>query len=110
MYRLTRKARSIREGCRLRAMREGRACKRMEEPAPAYPPLRPDLRIRITVERFDCGTPIRHVFDCWDVSRIDQYRVTVDGNLWKGRAGLSTILAGIRKSLPRLPSPRSSSI
>jgi hypothetical protein len=64
-------------------------------------PLLPGLRIRITVERFDCGEPERHVFELKEGKRIDMYRTYVDGEKWK-HCGLSAVLAGIRKSLPRI--------
>lgn len=64
-------------------------------------PLLPDLRIRITVERFDCGDPEKHVFELKEGKRIDMYRTYVDGEKWK-HCGLSAVLAGIRKSLPRI--------
>ena len=36
--------------------------------------------------------------------RIDQYRCTVNGKPWLERAGLSRILAGLRKSIGRFSS------
>ncbi len=33
--------------------------------------------------------------------RVDQFRVTVNGNLWLQRAGWSRVLAGLRKAVPR---------
>lgn len=72
--------------------------------APAYPAILPDLRMRITVERFDHGEQ-RHVIALHRTRRVDVYRATVDGQPWI-TAGLSRILAGVRKALPRVASPR----
>ena len=60
--------------------------------------------MRITVERFDFGEEL-HVFELRKSSRVDQYRVTVDGTPW-AVCGLSAVLAGLRKALPRVASPR----
>ena len=57
-YRRTRKY----SAARLAAMKAGKARARMERPAPDYPEPLPELRMRITVERFDCGAPSVHVF------------------------------------------------
>ena len=100
MYRRTRKY----SEARLRAMAEGRERARLARPAPSYPAVLPDLRMRITVERFDFDGE-RHVFELHRTRRVDTYRVTVDGRAWM-TAGLSTVLAGIRKSCPRVMSPR----
>ncbi len=89
---------------RLKRVRATRDRNRMDGPAPDYPPQLPDLRMRITVERFDCGEE-RHVFELRRTRRCDQYAVLVDGTLWKV-SGLSGVLAGLRKSLPRVLSDR----
>lgn len=73
---------------------------RLENAEPRPKPL-PELRMRITVERFDCGEPSKHVFELKQGKRIDMYRVFVDGVKWK-HCGLSGVLAGIRKATPRL--------
>lgn len=78
---------------------------RMEREAQYYPSPLPDLRMRITIERFDAGED-RHVFELRKARRIDQYTVYVDGRLWRV-AGLSGVLAGLRKATPRLLSTRS---
>ena len=104
MYRLTRKAKETR-GRKLEAMRRGKDRARMARPAPEYPPIPPDLRMRITVERFDVGAPVRHVFDLYGTSRIDTLEAHCDGKPWK-RAGITGVLEGIRKACPRLPSAR----
>lgn len=74
------------------------------DPADEMPPL-PDLRMRITVERFDAGPPSRHTFELLRSKRIDTYRVIVDGQPW-AVCGLSRVLEGLRKATPRLLSAR----
>lgn len=90
---------------RLRAMREGKARARLGRQADERAPELPELRLRITVERFDAGPPSRHVFELMRSPRIDQYRVLVDGQPWRV-AGLSAVLEGLRKATPRLLSER----
>lgn len=82
-------------------MRAGRDRARMDRPAPDYPPILPDLRRRIVIEDWDFGHRV-HVLELHRTSRIDCYRVVADGKPWKRRAGWSRILAGLRKSMPRL--------
>lgn len=89
---------------RLESMRRGKEGVRLASPAPDYPAELPELRMRITVERFDFGSE-RHVFELRRTSRVDVYAVTVDGQPWQ-RAGLSAVLAGLRKACPRVASPR----
>lgn len=64
----------------------------------------PNLRMRITVERFDFGHEA-HVFELLRSRRIDSYRVVVDGKPWR-TCGLSRVLEGLRKATPRVMSPR----
>jgi hypothetical protein len=90
---------------RLRAMRNGKERARLDRPYDDREPELPELRLRITVERFDAGPPSRHVFDLLRSPRIDQYSVFVDGQAWR-IAGLSAILEGLRKATPRLLSRR----
>ena len=73
----------------------------MYRPAPDYPVLLPDLRRRIVIEDFDFGHRV-HVLELHRTNRIDCYRVVADGAEWKRRIGWSGILAGLRKSLPRV--------
>ena len=80
-----------------------RETKRMENTEAAIPVL-PYLRKRITVEIFDQGEVKTHIFELKRGKRIDMYRVYVDGNPWK-HCGLSSVLAGIRKAMPRILSP-----
>ena len=89
---------------RQRAMQAGRARAR-EAGQIDYPADLPDLRLRITVERMDFGHAV-HVIELHRTPRIDQYRAVVDGQPWRARIGLARVLAGLRKSLPRVRSPR----
>lgn len=75
----------------------------MSRPAPDYPATLPDLRRRIVIEDFDFGHRV-HVLELHRTNRVDCYRVIADGREWKRRMGWSKILAGLRKSLPRLSS------
>lgn len=68
-----------------------------------YPPILPELRMRITVERLDVGGT--HVFELHKTRRVDTYRVTVDGKPWK-TCGLAKVLEGLRKATPRVLSVR----
>ena len=75
---------------------------------------RPDVCIRITVERFDCGAPETHVVELRKSRRVDSYRAEFDGMRWMPRiggrmrqtVGLSVVLAALRKAMPRRLSPR----
>ena len=98
-YRLTNKAKRQRE--KLAAMRRGRERAHMEGPSPSYPQPLPDLRRQIIVRDFDFGETI-HTLDLYRTNRVDCYRVVDDGVEWKERIGWSKILAGLRKSLPRV--------
>jgi hypothetical protein len=85
----------------LSRMKAGKDAARMARPAPDYPPELPDLRRRIVIEDFDFGHRV-HVLELYRTRRVDCFRVVVDGKPWKDRLGFSAILAGIRKSLPRV--------
>ena len=98
-YRLTKKAAAQRQ--RLIAMRAGRERERLAAPAPDYPQALPELRRRIVIEDFDFGHKI-HVLELHRTNRVDCYRVVADGVEWKRRVGWSKILAGLRKSMPRI--------
>lgn len=89
---------------RLRAMREGKARARLNRPEQERAPELPEMRMRITVERFDFGAE-RHVIELHRTRRIDVYAVTIDGKPWRN-AGLSAVLEGVRKACPRALSPR----
>lgn len=86
-------------------MQAGRDAARMAGPSPDYPPPLPDLRMTITVDRHDTQPQQHHVIELHNTRRVDVYRATVDGQEWI-TAGLSMILAGIRKGLPRMQSAR----
>ena len=85
----------------LARMKAGKDRARMDRPAPDYPAQMPELRRRIVIEDFDFGHKI-HVLEMYRTSRIDSYRVHVDGHPWKAKIGWSRILAGLRKSMPRV--------
>lgn len=99
MYRLTKKAKKQRET--LAEIRRGRERARIEGPVPDYPAPLPDLRRQIIIRDFDFGEKI-HTLDLYRTNRVDCYRVVADGTEWKYRVGWSKILAGLRKSLPRV--------
>lgn len=96
-YRLTKKAAQT----RLEAMRRGRERARLASPAPDYPAQIPALRRQIIIRDFDFGEKI-HTLDLYRTDRVDCYRVVADGVEWKDRIGWSKILAGLRKSMPRV--------
>ena len=100
MYRRTRKY----DAARQRRAQATRERNRIDGPAPAYPAELPELRMRITVERLDFGREC-HVIELHRTRRVDVYAVTIDGHPWRC-AGLSAVLAGIRKACPRVASPR----
>lgn len=95
-YRKTRRSKET-----LARMQAGKAAARMERPAPEYPPMLPELRRRIVITDYDFGERV-HTLDLYRTSRVDCYRVHVDGKPWKARIGWSKILEGLRKSLPRV--------
>lgn len=97
-YRKTNRSREM-----LARMKAGKNAARMARPAPDYPPQLPELRRRIVITDYDFGEHV-HTLDLYRTSRIDCYRVHVDGQPWKARIGWSRILAGLRKSLPRVAS------
>lgn len=99
MYRMTKKAEAQRT--KLANMRRARAVARMAEPAPDYPRPMPELRRQIIIRDFDFGETI-HTLDLYRTNRIDCYRVVADGVEWKERIGWSKLLAGLRKSMPRV--------
>lgn len=100
MYRRTKKYDAQRQA----AMQRGRDRARIERPAPDYPAMLPELRMRITVERFDFGHEA-HTFELRRTSRVDVYAVSIDGKPWR-RAGLTAVLEGLRKACPRVMSAR----
>ncbi len=85
---------------RLRAMQGGKARARMaRELVPRWEP--PDLRRRLIVEDYDSGKLVRTVIDMHATTRIDCYRVAIDGKPQPGRLGWSRILGLLREAMPR---------
>lgn len=84
-------------------MKAGKDAARMARPTPDYPRELPELRRRVVIETFDFGYEM-HVMEMYRTNRIDCFRVVVNGKEWKPRIGWSRILAGLRKSLPRIGS------
>lgn len=99
-YRQTAKAAKQAEICA--RMREAKGKKRMDGDAPDYPRMLPNLRRTIIIIDYDNGLYDQHQIDLYKTGRIDQYRAVVDGIEWKKRIGFSGVLAGIRKSMPRV--------
>lgn len=95
-----------RMSAKMAAARSAKARKRLEGPAPEYPPDLPDLRRTIIIRDHDFGE-VEHRIDLYRTNRIDCYRVVADGVEWKRRAGWSTVLEAVRKSFLRVSSPRS---
>ena len=85
----------------LAQMRAAKALKREDGPAPEYPLELPLLRKRIVIHDYDHGEVV-HTLDLYRTDRIDCFAVHVDGKPWKARIGMSRILAGLRKSMPRV--------
>ena len=69
----------------------------LEERAPDLP----DLRREIIIIDHDFGERM-HRLALYKTDRVDCFRVEVDGRPWKNRIGWSAILAGLRKSMPRV--------
>lgn len=95
-YRKTRRSKET-----LARMNAGRDAARMEQTAHEYPREFPDLRRRIIIIDYDFGERV-HTLDLYRTNRVDCYRVVADGAEWKQRIGWSAILAGLRKSMPRV--------
>lgn len=89
-----------------RRMNAAKAALREAGSAPDYPPALPDLRMRITIERFDNGHQVQ-IMELRKTTRVDCYDAYANGTLWKPRIGLSRVLEWIRKANPRALSPRS---
>ncbi|MBA1445852.1 MAG: hypothetical protein M3H12_18685 [Chromatiales bacterium] len=100
-YRITKRQQE-----RLAKMRAAKERKRLTGECPEYPPDLPQLRRRIVIIDYDHGRSV-HRLDLYRSDRIDCYDVSVDGQPWKQRIGWSRVLEGLRKSLPRVLSPRS---
>lgn len=61
----------------------------------------PELRKKLEITEFDATDSKTTIIELYQSDRIDCYRVMVNGKLWKKRAGMSRILEGIRKAMPR---------
>jgi len=86
-------------------MRAGKERARMaQEPVERWQP--PALRRRLIVEDYDTGEVMRTVIDMHSTTRIDCYRVTVNGIAQAGRPGWTRVLDLLRKAMPRKCSPR----
>ena len=86
---------------RLARAREARERKRLEAPAPDYPPELPELRREIVVRDFDFGE-VEHVICLYRANRVDCYRVEVDGKCVARRMGWSRVLELLRKAFLRV--------
>jgi len=82
-------------------MRKAKEQKRLEGPAPDYPPILPNLRRKIIIIDYDFGE-VTHEINLYRTGRIDQYKAVADGKPWKARIGWSKILEGLRKSFIRV--------
>jgi len=98
-YRVTRRAEKQRR--RLEAMRRGKDAARMARSLEERAPDLPDLRREIIIIDHDFGERM-HRLALYKTDRVDCFRVEVDGRPWKNRIGWSAILAGLRKSMPRV--------
>ena len=87
---------------RLARARAERQRRRLEAPAPEYPPGPPELRRRIVVEDFDLGEVVRHEVRLYRSRRVDCYVVEVDGKRLPGRMGRARALEMIRKAFVRV--------
>ena len=88
------------------ALRRGRDRANAAKPKRGYATSLPELRREVIVVDYDTGQPVTHTLHFYRTRRVDRYAVYADGNPWKC-CGWSTALAGLRKSYPRVPSPRS---
>ena len=88
---------------KFQSARNIKAEKRLESDPPDYPKELPEVRKRIIIIDYDFGYE-RHLLELRKTRRIDCYKVYSDGKLWKEKIGLSNILAGIRKAMPRVHS------
>jgi len=86
---------------KLKSMRESKERKRLDGPAPDYPPELPELRRRIVITDFDFGE-VTHTIELYKTNRVDCYKAVADGKPWKDRAGWAKVLEGIRKSFIRV--------
>lgn len=85
---------------RMARARAAKERKRIEGPAPNYPPKMPMIRRRIVIEDYDSGQVVRHEFVLGRCSRIDCYEVSVDGQRL-GQMGWSRAMVLARKAFVR---------
>ena len=85
------------------SMNNAKERKRLESEPPDYEKELPFHRKTIIIIYHDFGKTI-HILNLYKTNRRDCYKVTCDGKVWKEKIGLSKILQGIRKSLPRVRS------
>jgi hypothetical protein len=75
----------------VKALNRGRLRALADKPCPDYlePLIFPEVRRRITIESFECGKTVKHVFELIDTKnkeRVDSYYLRVDGqNLYINR-------------------------
>lgn len=65
----------------------------------------PHLRREVTVVDYDAGEPVTHTLRMYKTRRVDTYDIHADGRPWR-LGGWTRALEGLRKSYPRVPSPR----
>jgi hypothetical protein len=106
MYRKPSPKRLAASARKLEALRRGRDRANANKPPRLYPPTLPDVRRVVTVTDYDAAQPVTHTLELRRTKRVDVYEVLADGKPWK-RCGWSGALEGLRKSFPRIPSPRS---
>jgi len=87
------------------AMRGARLTQIEEGPAQDYPRNLPEFRRRIIIEDLDFGS-IRHEINLYKTSRIDCYRMEVDGIIIATRIGWAKVLEKARKSFLRVQACR----
>ncbi len=92
---------TYRKTVRYENTRQAKERKRLAGPAPDYPRELPYLRRVLIVIDYDFGRKV-HCMKLYRTNRVDCYRVEADGKHWKDRIGWSGVLAGLRKSLPRV--------
>lgn len=81
-------------------MREAKERLQLERPVDS-PCILPELRRQIIVRDFDFGE-VEYTFDLLRSSRVDSYRIRVDGKELPGRYGWARALELIRKGFLRV--------
>lgn len=89
---------------RMARARAARERKRLESPAPDYPPPDVEHERRIIIEDICGGETVRHEFLLTESNRVDCYRVSVDGRELPGRYGWTRTLEMARKAFVRVGS------